>query len=217
MAKAATRVIALGQQKGGVGKSAAAINLACQAVAAGHKAALIDLDYEQGTTRKWSERREGKDQPIVITATAGDLEAKLEKLRADGVEWIFLDLPGRAAHVASAGFQASDLVIIPCRPLDVDVEASLDTVERVTRGGGRYAYLMNIAPSQNDMQRAKQAAAFLRAHKHTVAGPIVVQRTEVPDAIAEGLGVNEYRPRSASTGEFADLFKWIVDEVRKKK
>lgn len=216
MAKTQMKVVALGQQKGGVGKSAVAINLACQAVAAGHKAAIIDLDTDQGTTRKWRERRNGDEQPVVLSADSSTLEAQLDALRKLGTEWVFLDLPGRAAHVASAGFKLSDMVIIPCRPLDIDVEASLDTVERVTRAQKAYAYLMNIAPSQNDMQRAKQARGFLRAHGHGVAEPIIVQRIEVPDAIAAGKGVNEYRPRSASTREFLELFDWIAKEVRLK-
>lgn len=216
MAKAQMRVIALGQQKGGVGKSAAAINLACQAVAAGHKAAIVDMDPEQGTTTKWRQRRNGKDEPEVVIGKVDDLAATLDRLRAAGVEYVFLDLPGRAAHVASVGFQAADLVMIPCRPLDVDVEASIDTVQRVTRGGKRYAYLMNIAPSANDMQRAKQVAGLLAAHGHTVAKPIIVQRIEVPDAIAEGLGVNEFKPKSKSSEEFAELFDWISKEARRK-
>ncbi len=211
----ATKVISLGQQKGGVGKSAAAINLACQAVAAGHKAAVVDLDAEQGTTRRWAERRGDKPEPLVRVGTAAELDGFLIELLGLGVEWVFLDLPGRSAHVLSAGFQRSDLVIIPCRPLDIDIEASLDTVERVKRGGGRYAYLMNIAPSAQDKQRAKQVANLLRAHGHQVAEPIIVQRVEVPDAIAHGLGVNEFRPKSHSTDEFSQLFKWLVKETTK--
>lgn len=209
------RVIALGQQKGGVGKSAAAINLACQAVAAGHSAAIVDLDTDQGTTTRWHQRRENKEQPLVVAGTAANLPDTLKQLQSQGIEWVFLDLPGRAAHVASAGFKAASLVIIPCRPLEVDIEASLDTVERVKRGGVPYAYLMNIAPSAQDKKRAKQVASLLRAHGHEVADPIIVQRVEVPDAISEGLGVSEYRPKSESGKEFAELFAWIAREASK--
>jgi chromosome partitioning protein len=215
MSKSGMKVVALGQQKGGVGKSAAAINLACQAIAAGHKAAIVDLDSEQGTTRKWRERRNGTEQPVVVTATAADLEEKLAKLKADGAQWVFLDLPGRASHVASAGFKESDLVIIPCRPLDVDVEASFDTIERVQRAKIKYAYLMNIAPGNQDKARARQVAGILRAHGHTVAEPIIVQRIEVPDGISAGQGVNEFRPKSESSKEFAELFAWIKKETSK--
>ena len=50
-------IIAIGQQKGGVGKSALAINLACQAVAGGKAAAAVDMDAEQGTAARWGSRR----------------------------------------------------------------------------------------------------------------------------------------------------------------
>jgi chromosome partitioning protein len=46
-------VVAIGQQKGGVGKSSLAINLACQAHAAGEASAVIDMDAEQGTATRW--------------------------------------------------------------------------------------------------------------------------------------------------------------------
>lgn len=215
MSKGEMKVVALGQQKGGVGKSAAAINLACQAVAAGHKAAIVDLDSEQGTTRKWRERRNGTEQPSVVSADASSLDAALEALRGQGVEWVFLDLPGRAAHVASAGFKGSHLVLIPCRPLDVDVEASFDTIDRVRRAKVKYAYLMNIAPGNQDKARARQVAGILRAHGHTVADAIIVQRIEVPDGISAGQGVNEFRPKSESNKEFAELFAWIKKETEK--
>jgi chromosome partitioning protein len=162
-------------------------------------------------------RRNGKDQPTVLPANAVTLAANLEALKDQGVEWVFLDLPGRAHPIAGAGMREAELVIIPCRPLDVDIEASLDTVHRCNRSKKPYAYLINIAPSQQDQKRAKQIASFLRAHGHQVAEPIIVQRVEVPDAIADGLGVNEAKPKSPSAKEFADLFKWIAKHVGGKK
>lgn len=210
-------IVALGQQKGGVGKSAASINLACQAVAAGFKAAVVDMDADQGTSSNWRERRNGRDQPVVVAADATTLDSVLAALRETKTDWVFLDLPGRAHPTSGAGMKAAEFVIIPCRPLDVDVEASLDTVERATRGGKPYAYLMNIAPSQQDQKRAKQVAGLLRAHGHDVAETIIVQRIEVPDAIADGLGVNEFKPKSASAAEFASLFKWLSKKVGGKK
>lgn len=64
------KTIAFAQQKGGVGKSSAAINLACVAVAAGRSVVLVDCDIEQATAMKWHGRREGKTQPIVILPRA---------------------------------------------------------------------------------------------------------------------------------------------------
>lgn len=216
MPKAEMRVVALGNQKGGVGKSAMAINLACQAAAAGHKVAILDMDAEQGTASKWAERRNGHAREVIIrSADVSNLAALLAQMLQLGVGWVLLDLPGRATTIAGAGFVASDLVLIPCRPLEVDIEASVDTVARVSRAGKKYAFVMNIAPSSNDMLRARNVQGFLRAHGHTVAGPIIVQRIEVPDAIVTGQGVNEFKPNSKSSAEFADLFAWLKKEVKK--
>src|SRR6516164_8817420 len=101
-------IAALAQQKGGVGKSAAAINLAGQAVAAGLKAAIVDMDPEQGTSAKWGARRNGKEQPRVEKANVVSLEGLLRKLEEGGVDWVFLDLPGRNAPSANAGLAAAD-------------------------------------------------------------------------------------------------------------
>ena len=154
-------VIALGQQKGGVGKSAAAINLACQAIAHGESAAIIDMDVDQATALKWGKRRDGKP-PVVERADVNSLPGLLKRLDGEGVQWVFIDLPGRSAPVAGAGLMASDLIIVPCRPLDVDIEASVTTIQVATRGKKRYAFLMNIAPSQADKKRARQVSKISR-------------------------------------------------------
>ena len=82
------RVIAFGQQKGGVGKSAAAINLACSAVAHGETAVIIDMDTDQATSLKWGKRRNGKP-PLVEAADVNRLPVLLKKLREQDVQWAF--------------------------------------------------------------------------------------------------------------------------------
>ena len=206
------RVIALGQQKGGVGKSAAAINLACQAVAHGESAAIIDMDVDQATTSKWGKRR-SVESPRVESSDANWLPSILKTLRDEGVQWAFLDLPGRSAPAASAGLAVANFIIVPCRPLDVDVEASFNTIQSAKRGSKRYAYLMNISPPQLDKKRARQVAAILENAGHPVIPVIIVQRTQVPDAIAMGKGVNEIDPNGQSSKEFAELFKWLKESV----
>lgn len=208
------KIIALGQQKGGCGKSATAINLATQAAAAGFKTVLIDLDSEQGTATKWAKRRNGSTPEIsVMTADAQSLPGIIQGLREGGADWVFLDLPGRSAPIASAGLMASDLIIVPCRPLDVDVEASGPTVSAAVRAKKPYAYLMNIAPPQGERLRARQVAKILEEAGQPVSPVIIVQRLEVPDGISMGKGVNEMRKGGESAQEFKDLFAWLKKTV----
>jgi len=207
-------IVALGQQKGGVGKSAAAINLACQAAASGAKTALVDLDADQGTAARWGKRR-GNGAPDVRSSDAYKLPGLLAELRAAGVEWVFLDLPGRSAPVASAGMTAAELVIIPTRPLDIDVEASFSTAQAVRRAGRPYAYLINIAPPQVNSARAKAATEALRKAGHAVCPVVIIQRIQVADAMAAGQGANEIEPGGTASEEFAALFRWLKKEIAK--
>jgi chromosome partitioning protein len=208
------RIVALGQQKGGVGKSAAAINLACQAVADSKKAVIIDMDVEQATVRKWGARRIGVAMPRVLSADVVTLPVVIVRLKAEGVDWVFLDLPGRNAPLANAGLKASDLILIPCRPLDMDIEASVATVRSAKGSNTPYAYLMNIAPPQVDKRRAKQMASTLSALGHAVAPTIIVQRVVVPDAIAAGKSADEADPKGESAAEFKELFGWLKKTVK---
>lgn len=207
------RIVALAQQKGGVGKSAAAINLSCEAARDGARAVLIDMDHEQGTVLRWGRRRE-TDNPEVSPADSVSLPGLLGTLRGNGTKWAFIDLPGRSAAVAGAGMKEASMVLIPCRPSDVDIEASVDTVQRLKRAGRRYAYLMNIAPPYIDKVRARAVMAQLEKLGHPVCPVIIVQRIEVPDAIAIGKAACEFTGAKKSADEFAALFQWLKAELR---
>ena len=50
-AKKATRVVAVGNQKGGVGKTTNTVHVARALVELGHKVLIIDLDMNHGATR----------------------------------------------------------------------------------------------------------------------------------------------------------------------
>lgn len=78
-----------------------------------HKAALLDMDDRQHSSLNWSKRR-NEAQPVVMAMTAFKLQPTLAKLRQEGTDWIFIDLPGRDAPAANAGLAAADYVLIPC-------------------------------------------------------------------------------------------------------
>src|SRR5262249_23102092 len=184
----------------------------CQAVAAGHKAALVDVDGEQGSATKFGARRK-VDAPAVMAADAVTLGPMLAKLRSEGTEWAFLDLPGRSSPVASAGLVAANLILIPVRPLDMDVEASAVTVQAALRAKKRYSYLLSISPPQAERKRAKAVSEALAGLGHPVAPVIIVQRLLVPDAIARGQCACEADPKSESAAEFKELFDWLAKEI----
>jgi chromosome partitioning protein len=211
------RIVTLAQQKGGVGKTTVCFNLATQAAARGKTAAILDMDVDQGSATKWGLRRKAaaraSPEIAVYSAKSANLAAKLAELKTAGVDWVFLDLPGRDAPASSAGLKVADFILVPCRPLEDDVEPSLNTVGLIRRGGGKYAYLLNISPPQLDKARARKVAAELTKAGHLVSPVIIVQRIGVPDANAKGMGVNESSPASLSAVEYSDLFEWIEGQL----
>lgn len=209
------RVVTAAQQKGGVGKSASIIHLSVQAFLAGKKVALLDMDVDQQTAFKWGKRRVAalvSDRFQVLVVHIHELEARISMLREDGFDWVFIDLPGRTAG-AGKGITMADFVLLPVRPLDVDVEASIPTLTVVQRSSKPHAYLMNICPPQDNAARARKVQDALRAGGCEVAPQIIIQRIVVPDAVATGRHAGDMSGGEQSAAEFAALFQWLDQEV----
>jgi len=211
------KIVTLAQQKGGVGKTTVCVNLALQAAVRGKKSAIIDLDKVQASAIKWGERRKkaGLNGPAIYTSNAREIDELLKKLKADGVEWVFIDSPGRDDPVSSSGLRVADITLVPCRPLDDDIEPSFATVKLIRLDPARrYAYLMNISPPQIDKKRARKVGEVLKNAGYPVSPVIIVQRIAVPDANAQGLGTNERDPGGQSDREYGELFKWLESELQ---
>ena len=209
------RIIALGQQKGGVGKTAAAINLACYAVASNAKTALIDMDDGQWTAVKWGKRRNGlPDAPSVFSADAVSLRPLLAQLREQTFAWVFIDLPGRHTASASAGLRAADLVLLPLRATMFDLESSVTTQEALRAAKRRYAYLLNDVSAQDRLARAMDVQMQLSNKGHPVVPCIIVHRAEVSNAQDVGRSCVEMFPNGRAAKEIAEVFAWIEREVQ---
>ena len=91
-------VIALAQQKGGVGKSTLAIHLAAEAQRLGRQAVIIELDRQGTASALWAAARNqaGLGKPDVMRQDANQLEQTLHVMRGLGVKVVVLDLPGSA-------------------------------------------------------------------------------------------------------------------------
>lgn len=197
----AVKVIALAQQKGGVGKSTLAIHMAVELVHRKKVVAIIDLD-PQSSVAKWAGRRE-TEQPRVVASENAQLGKYLTNFKAERFDYVILDLPGRRAPAVTDGIKAADFVIIPARPLDMDIEASGETLGTVQRLRKPYAFVMSIAPARGT--RTKDFATALETYGHTVLPVFVIERLALPDAIAEGLGAAEYEPKGMAAREIAAL------------
>jgi chromosome partitioning protein len=195
-------VITFVNQKGGVGKSTLAINLAVTAARRGDRVALLDLD-PQSTTTGWCETRPGDAAAITCVGHGTTLDAGLSRLGGSGATIALVDSTGLTGVDTRRAIQRSDLVLVPIRPSVVDVRATMPTVRALTVCGARYALVINQAP----------ARLSARASCGSTEGPVLPvtlgARIDYQYAFAKGLGVDEFAPNGKAALEVAELWAQI--------
>lgn len=207
------RTIALVAQKGGVGKTTMAVNLA---VAAGLrrsplKTALFDLDGQESAAI-WSERRKA-DLPHVEHITERKLSAALAAADKQGFDLAIIDTPPAAGPEALTAAQAADLVLIPCRPSLVDLDAIRRTAQLV-KGAGITAYVVFNAAAPGATTLLDDAAALVKRAGLTPAPVVLRERSIYRAAWPAGQGVTEAEPKGKAAGEIAELMDWVCAELK---
>jgi chromosome partitioning protein len=105
-------VISFLNQKGGVGKSTLALNVASHLAITG-RTLLIDAD-KQGTASTWASLREAS--PFQVVALARENMARDAIALASGFDFTVIDGPPHAEGVTRSCIIASDFVAVPIEP-----------------------------------------------------------------------------------------------------
>jgi len=129
-------VIAVGNLKGGTGKSTIAVNLACALAASGHASVVIDAD-PQFTATQWMRRRV-LPAKLFETAALRDLEqapAWMDQIQEIGAErdFVVIDLPAVLGATLGAALLVADLVLIPAAASGLDLSATTRTLHRIAK------------------------------------------------------------------------------------
>ncbi len=153
------KTVALIAQKGGSGKTTLALHLAV-ASSLKQKTAVIDLD-PQASAARWHDRREA-GEPSVTSTHVSRLPQELERLREAGSELVVLDTAPHSDSTALAAARASDLVLVPCRPAILDIEAVSNTLALVRTTRTPMVVVLNgVAPRGRETLHAAEAVKAL--------------------------------------------------------
>ncbi len=144
------RVIVVGNEKGGAGKSTIAIHLVTALLHAGAKVAVVDLDLrQQSMNRFFSNRRtwleaakaqapmpmapSGEAAELLVLATPDEQLEHFETLMrqmAETADFVVIDTPGADTRLARRAHQHADVIVTPMNDsfVDFDMLGQIDPV-----------------------------------------------------------------------------------------
>jgi chromosome partitioning protein len=203
------KTVAIVSQKGGSGKTTLAVHLATAATAAGHTAAVIDLD-PQATATSWGDDRTANG-PEVISGQAVRLPALIQTARENGATFLVLDTAPNADQAASLAARSADLVLIPCRPARFDLEA-IETTLLLTRAAGKPAYVvLNAVPPRGELGR--EATDGLTDRGAQIAPHQLGHRAAFAHGVIDGRTAQEFEPQGKAAREVQALYTWLCGIV----
>jgi chromosome partitioning protein len=209
-------IIALLNQKGGVGKTTLATHIAGELALRGQHVVLLDAD-PQGSALDWTQRRAQQGLPRLFSAVGLARETLHQEAPelARRVDHVIIDGPPRIAALARSALLAAERVLIPVQPSPYDLWASGEMVglireAQVFRPQLAAAFVINRRVSTTIIGReARQALAVQPLPALPALHAEVRQRIVFADSVTSGRLVRETAPDSAAAHEIAAL----VDEL----
>ena len=195
------KTIAIISQKGGAGKTTLALHLATASVLAGRNTAIIDLD-PQASAANWADRR-SEELPVVISAHASRLPHEMKRVEEMGGDILIIDTAPHSDSAALEAAKVADLVLVPCRPAILDIEAITNTLDLVKTTGTPIVVVLNaVAPQGTEASEAAEAIVALGVDVCPVQ---LRQRVAFSRALITGQTVQEFEPDGKAAQEASEL------------
>jgi len=216
-------LILIANEKGGVGKTTIAVNLAAMCRLAGKDVLLVDTDRQESANTWAAMRHENEVIPsITCVSKTGKVGYDLIGLKSK-YEVVIIDAGGRDSLEMRQSVAVCDTCIIPIKPAQFDVwslsrMAGLirDVSERVERPINAFSFVNGASPnpSVRETQEVKEALKDY-ADLFPVLESVITERIAFRKASRDGLGVVELPSSLADAKanlEMISLYKEVFHE-----
>ena len=207
-------VITVGNQKGGVGKTTIATNLACL-FAQNHKVLLIDADTQQSSADFHAIRLENDSLPqfTCVSITKPTIHKDIKNFT--DFDPIIIDVGGRDNAVFRSSILAADHLIIPVTPSQYDVWATEETFNvleeaRIVKDSVAHVLFNQVIPNT---KIAKEVHNVLQEKSEqynlTIMQSILCSRIAFKEAVSSGISVVEKTKNSKAGKEMKEVFEEV--------
>lgn len=128
------KIVIVGCNKGGAGKTTTSVNLSVAFAYAGYDVCLVDADPQRSASRWYAEREASDLNPKITLIEKRDNISSTLRTLGEKFDYVIVDVAGRNSRELITGATVADLIVAPhqCSQLDLDTLGELqDQVIRI--------------------------------------------------------------------------------------
>jgi chromosome partitioning protein len=198
-------IVGFVNQKGGVGKTTTAINIAASLIRRNNKVLYIDAD-PQGSAMQWH-AVENNNAFEILHYPEPILKIDIQEL-SKNYDHIIIDAPPAIGDITESILSITNLTIIPLSPSPLDLwscKATLEIIEEIQPERPEMEVRLLINRKIQGTRVGRGARDSVEEFDATVLDAELCQRVAFIDAMNFGVSVMQYAPNSKAAFEIEQL------------